>query len=36
MDFPAYWVVHPMEEYTTAGPNYQGEFTVELLAQLRS
>jgi hypothetical protein len=36
MDFPADWVVRPMEEYTTAGPNYQGEFTVDLLAQLRS
>jgi hypothetical protein len=24
-----------MEEYTTAGPSYQGKFIVELLAQLR-
>jgi hypothetical protein len=36
MDFPADWVIDYMEDYTTAGPNYQGEATVELLAQLRN
>ncbi len=36
MDFPADWVTDSMEDYTTAGPNYQGEATVELLAQLRN
>jgi hypothetical protein len=36
MDFPPEWVVLQMEEYNTATPDYQGDFTVELLAQLRS
>jgi hypothetical protein len=36
MDFPTDWVIDPMEDYTTSGPNYQGEATVELLAQLRN
>jgi hypothetical protein len=36
MDFPAEWVVLQMEEYNTATPDYQGDFTVELLAQRRS
>jgi hypothetical protein len=36
MDFPADWVINPMEDYTTASLDYQGETTVELLAQLRN
>ncbi len=36
MDFPAEWVVLQMEEYNTATQDYQGDFTVELLTQLRS
>jgi hypothetical protein len=36
MDFPKDWVIDSMEDYTTASPNYQGEATVELLAQLRN
>jgi hypothetical protein len=35
MDFPADWVINNMEEYNTAGSGYQGDVTVELLAQLR-
>jgi hypothetical protein len=36
MDFPTDWVIDNMEDYTAASPNYQGEVTVELLAQLRN
>jgi hypothetical protein len=36
MDFPPEWVVLQMEEFNTATPDYQGDFTIELLAQLRS
>jgi hypothetical protein len=36
MDFPTDWVIDTMEDYTAAGPNYQGDVTVELLAQLRN
>jgi hypothetical protein len=36
MDFPPEWIVLQMEEYNTATPDYQEDFTVELLAQLRS
>jgi hypothetical protein len=36
MDFPMDWVINNAEDYTTAGPGYQGEVTVELLAQLRN
>jgi hypothetical protein len=36
MDFPPEWIVLQMEDYNTATPDYQGDFTVELLAQLRS
>ncbi len=30
------WAINNAEEYTTAGSSYQGEITVELLAQLRN
>jgi hypothetical protein len=36
MDFPTDWVIDNIEDYTTAGSSYQGEVTVELLAQLRN
>ncbi len=36
MDFPTDWVIDNIEDYTAAGPSYQGEVTVELLAQLRN
>jgi hypothetical protein len=36
MDFPPEWIVLQMEDYSMATPDYQGDFTVELLAQLRS
>jgi hypothetical protein len=36
MDFPADWVILPMEGFNTAMPIYQGELIVELLAQLRN
>lgn len=35
MEFPADWVVLPMEEFATSAPNFQGDLTLELLAQLR-
>jgi hypothetical protein len=36
MDFPMDWMINNAEDYSTAGPGYQGEVTVELLAQLRN
>jgi hypothetical protein len=36
MDFPADWVIDNMEDYNAAGSSYQGDITVELLAQLRN
>jgi hypothetical protein len=36
MDFPADWVILPMEGFNTAMPIYQGELIVELLVQLRN
>jgi hypothetical protein len=36
MDFPATWVVLQLEQFDTALPDIEGEFTVELLAHLRS
>jgi hypothetical protein len=31
MDFPADWVVHPMEDFAISAPNFQGDLTLELL-----
>jgi hypothetical protein len=36
MDFPAEWVVLQMEGFNTSTPDLPGDFTVELLAQLRN
>jgi hypothetical protein len=36
MDFQADWVVHPMEDFAISAPNFHGDLTLELLAQLRS
>jgi len=36
MDFPADWVVLQLEGFDTATPHLEGDYTVELLAQLRS
>jgi hypothetical protein len=36
MDLPADWVVHPMEDFAISAPNYHGDLTLELMAQLRS
>ena len=35
MEFPPDWEVFPMEEFETASPRIAGDYTVELMAQLR-
>ena len=36
MEFPPTWVVQEADDFHTASPAVQGEYTVELFAQLRS
>jgi hypothetical protein len=36
MDFPADWVILPMEGFGTSAPIYHGELTLQLMAQLRN